>query len=424
MEKRDSLAPSSANAMLFDGDDFLDAAEPARKFAGKDGRIATLADVVTCRRVSDAHELIWRKPIVTATAEYYGLSRHGTPIIIVAHGNGPLADVDGVFAAYYRASAGGKPLNGLVSQEEFAKLEAGLYGPVEIVARDVVWKRRHPFQECMSVEEAMEDPLLRARLGADADFYLARHRAICLDWLKEKDRPEKTHACMLMSRDPQRRSYLASEPNGTVASAHLLAVSGLVTYDHGHWDDARRHECLVSFLSCHEWGDEGSVIGFRGGHVLRPHPGPAVVRERFKDVWRRLTRPGPPPLPGVRRVYALTETPGGVFTCHEPFIGQAGEPEHPVKGGKPVSSLTFNFPIVGNDLTTPRCDLKAIKANVPMFANAFRIGASRPVWKGDDPSHHEVRVDFYEVDVDHRRRLPTMLALREDFDLLLSLENA
>lgn len=422
MEKRDSLAPGTANAMLFEGADFLDAAEPARKFAGKDGRIATMADIITCRRVSDAHELIWRKSFVTSSAEYYGLSRHGTPIIIVAHGVGPLVGDDGVFAAYYAASGPGKPQNGTVPQEEFAKLESGHYGPVEIVPRDHVWKRKHPFQECMSAEQAMEDPLLRARLGEASDFYIARHRSICLDWLKEKDLPTKTHECMLMSRDPQRRSYLAAEPDGKVASAHLLAVSGLVTYDHGHWDDAVRHECLVSFLTCHEWGDEGSVIGFRGGHVLRPHPGPGMVRERFKDVWRRLAKPAPPPLPGVRYVYALTETEGGVFTCHEPFIGTAGEPQHPVKGGKPVSSLTFDFPIVDKDLRTPRCDIRVIKANAPVFANAFRIGASRPVWKGDDPSHHEVRVDFYDVDVDHRRRLPTMLALREDFDLLLSLE--
>jgi hypothetical protein len=268
----------------------------------------------------------------------------------------------------------------------------------------------------------MEDPLVRARLGEAADFYIARHRSIALDWAREKHGSTKGFDCMLMNRDPQRRSYLAFGPDGKTALAHLLAVSDLSVYDHGHWDDARRHSCLVTFLSCHEWGDEGQVIGFRGGHVLRPHPGPSVVRERFKDVWRKLAKAGPPPLPGVRRVHALTETPGGVFTCHEPFIGSDGEPEHPVKGGKPVGSAAFDFPIVGNDLRTPHCDVRAIKAATPAWANAFRIGKSRPVWKGDDPSHHEVQVDFYQVDVDYARRVPAMVHLREDFDLLLSLE--
>src|SRR5688572_21547116 len=262
----------SANAMMFDGE-FFEAAALARKFAGDGGRIATMADVVQARRLAEHDELIWQRPIITSSSEYFGLSKFGTPIIIVAHGNGPLSDLEDVFISYC-VSRGGQPKNGLISQAEFLRLESGAFGPVEVVPLAAVWQRKHPFQATITPEQAMEDPLVRARLGEIGDYYIARHRAISLEWAESKYLGSRGHECMLVNRDPNRQSYLSKEPDGNVASAHLLGVSDLVQYDHGHWDDDIRHTCLVSALSCYEWGDEGWVVGYRGGHMLRPHPGP------------------------------------------------------------------------------------------------------------------------------------------------------
>lgn len=424
MEEGKRAAAPSANAMMFDGADYLDAAALATAFAGDGGRIATMADVVQARRVADADELIWQRQVITATGEYFGRSRYGTPIIIVAHGIGPLADESGVFEAFYGAPGAGTPKNGVIPQAEFLKLESGTYGPVTVVPLADAKRSRHPFQECLSAEEAMEDPLVLARLGEYGGFYLARHRAISLDWVEDKYLTAKGHECMLANRDPQRQSYLSREPDGATASAHLLAVSGLTAYDHGHWDDDRRHSCLVTFLSCHEWRDEGWVIGYRGGAVVRPHPGPSIVRERFAKVWQRLLKAGPPPLPGASRIHALMEIDGLLFTRHEASgcNPQDGEPEFPVAKAERTDAKEFRFPIAGGDYRNPRCDARAIRAAAPPWANAFRVTQATPVWKGDDPSHHVVRVDYYRIQVGYKYRIPAMAKLRQDFDLLLSLE--
>ncbi|HTK04815.1 MAG TPA: hypothetical protein VL500_04470 [Candidatus Eisenbacteria bacterium] len=421
MEKR---ASADANAMMFDGADLLDAAALARKFAGDSGRIATMADVAQTRRLAEKDELIWQRPIITSSAEFYGRSRFGTPLIIVAHGVGPLVEEDELFSAYYGAYGNGPPRNGMISQEEFLRLEEGHYGPVEIVPRAEVWKRRHPFQECLTAEEAMEDPLVRARLGEMGDFYLARHRSISLDWAADEHLTTKGHECMLVNQDPQRQSYLAREPDGASAAAHLLSVSGLTRYGHGHWDDDRRHACMVTFLSCHEWGNEGWLVGFRGGERMRPHPGPGIVRERFAEVWKQLLRNGPPPLPNASRIHALMAIDNMLFTRHESSgCGpDGGEPEFPVSKAERTDEATFTFPTVNGDYRNAHCDAKAIRAKTPPWANAFRVVQATPVWKGDDPSHHVVKVDYYRIEVGYRMRVPPMARIREDFDLLLSLE--
>lgn len=420
MHKKDGSFRSSANAMMFEGGDLISAVGLADDFAGDDGRIATLADVVSERRVSERDDLIWRRPIVTATAEYFGLSRSGTPIIVVAHGIGPMADPDGMFVAYY----GAPPRNGAIRQAEFLKLESGAYGPVDIVPLQTVWSRKHPFQECLTAEQAMEDPLIRARLGADCDFYLARHWAMTREHAREKYLTTKDHDCMIMDKDPQRQSYLATKPDGESAAAHLLSVSGLIDYDHGHWDDARRHKCLVSFITCHEWGDEGWVIGWRGGVRMRVHPGPSIVRERFRNVWRQLLRTGPPPLPGSRRIHALMAVDGLLFTRHEASgCGlEGGEPEFPVMKAEKTGEKKFRFPAVDGDYRTAHCDAKAIRAEAPPWANAFRVVEAVPVWDGDRPTHHVVKVEYHAINLGYRHRVPPMATIERDFDLLLSLE--
>lgn len=424
METKKSAEAHTANAMMFDGVDYLDADGLARKFAGDGGRIATMVDVAHTRRVSDPDELIWQRPIITSSAEYFGRSALGTPLIIVAHGVGPMADDSGIFESTFGAPAGLAQKGGVISQEEFLRLESGAYGPVDVVPLASVWKRKNPFQECITAEQAMEDPLIRARLGEMCDYYLAHHNAISVAWARGEHGTSRGHECMLMNRDPHHGGYLAKEPDGTFASAHLLSISGLVEYRHGHWGDDRRHVCLTSFLSCHEWGDEGWVVGYRGGHVLRPHPGPGIVRDRFAKVWQRLLKSGPPPLPTARRIHALMDVGGMLFTRYESSgCGpDGGEPEFPVSNAARTGTVTFNFPTADGDYRHPRIDAAVIKAAAPHGVNAFRITDVRPSWKGSEATHHVVKVDYYRIEVGYRMRVPPMAKLREDFDLLLTLD--
>src|SRR5512142_2559676 len=85
------------NAMAFsDGRDYVRPAALARAFAGEDGRIASVPDVVAARLETPETDPSWERFCTTSTAEYVGLSRTGVPIIVVAHGIGPLAEIDGV----------------------------------------------------------------------------------------------------------------------------------------------------------------------------------------------------------------------------------------------------------------------------------------------------------------------------------------
>lgn len=147
------------------------------------------------------------------------------------------------------------------------------------------------------------------------------------------------------------------------------------------------------------------------------------MRDRFTEVWKRLLKGGPPPLPTKRRIHSLMDVGGLLFTRHESSgCGpDGGEPEFPVAKVERTDSATFNFPTVDGDYRHACIDAKAIKAAAPAWANAFRITEVRPMWKGDDATHHAVKVDYYRIEVGYRMRVPTMAKLREDFDLLLSL---
>ncbi|MEK7512280.1 MAG: hypothetical protein AAB575_04705, partial [Patescibacteria group bacterium] len=123
---------------------FVPAFKQAKAFAGKDGRVATLPDILEARLATKPGEYPWESYFTTMSAEYVGLSKAGNPIAIVAHGVGPMSTLDGVLVAYShefndkeRNQRGGR-----ISQEEFLKLESGAYGEVTIVDLVATWNRR------------------------------------------------------------------------------------------------------------------------------------------------------------------------------------------------------------------------------------------------------------------------------------------
>ena len=86
----------SQSAMAFYHDEGLVPAwKHAAKFAGPDGRIGTMLDVVDARIASSVDDFPWNTYFTTASAEYFGYSRGGKRILIVAHGVGKQARVAG-----------------------------------------------------------------------------------------------------------------------------------------------------------------------------------------------------------------------------------------------------------------------------------------------------------------------------------------
>lgn len=127
---------SSIGAMgFYHQDGFVSAWNQAKKFAQDDGKIATLPDIVEARLATYPNSVAWSNYYTTMTAEYFGLSRGGNKILIVAHSVGPMSTLDGVLKAYGfefkdkdRNRRGGR-----IARSEFLKLESGYYGKVEVV---------------------------------------------------------------------------------------------------------------------------------------------------------------------------------------------------------------------------------------------------------------------------------------------------
>ncbi len=167
------------NSMAFyHADGFVPAYKQAIQFAGKDGRIATMPDVVDARLASGVNDEPWKRYYTTVSAEYFGYSRGGVRILIVAHGVGPMATLEGIQQAYsfqFKDKSRNKR-GGRITNEQFHDLEDGKHGEVQIVEFDPIISRyRYPFLEHLTLEDALVEPLLKARLGSRAEEYLMHH---------------------------------------------------------------------------------------------------------------------------------------------------------------------------------------------------------------------------------------------------------
>ncbi len=177
-------------------------------------RLATLPDIINARLSSPLEGAAWRMPYFqTLSGEYGGLSRTGIPLLVVAHGIGPMATVRGAVdfiqhtshrMRYGERSFWKKNLKRSVFQmitgpidddarkwirynserlachpqaprfqEEFWKLYDGEYGGVHVIEMKRLPSYYREFRG-LSYSEACEDPLVQARLGPRAEEFLKR----------------------------------------------------------------------------------------------------------------------------------------------------------------------------------------------------------------------------------------------------------
>lgn len=129
------MAESTRRAMsAFDRDTAL-AREYARAYAGEEGSIATLPDIVEGRLGSvdtAGSDMLWQNTYTTGSSIFRGVGEDGREKLIVVHGDGigPLATREALEEAYGRKSEQSRT-RGFVSLNEFRKLEKGEYGEVQ-----------------------------------------------------------------------------------------------------------------------------------------------------------------------------------------------------------------------------------------------------------------------------------------------------
>ncbi len=442
---------------FYHGDGLIPSYNMARAFAGEGGRIATLPDIwdVRLARLQEKLDLepgwsrvgaVWDTYYTTASAEYMGRSRRGNLIIIVAHGIGPMRDLDWMVKAYRhqfrdksRDIRGGR-----IEREDFLRLESGHYGDVEIVdLKQYMLRYQYPFISDVDIIQMLTDPLLRARLGARWQEYQAAQLSVYRRWYEANEEQELARLVGWGVSDPRpprvfsvsdnaNFSYtsMAEHPEylekvtegGKYAVAHLLSVSGVSAMSYCGSD--ADYTGVVSDIGLHSWYDGTRFVGIRAGSDLTEiHPGPNDLSRAIRKNWERVGVPAGQgdTAPRERPFYRLDDD--REFACYQDDdrkILQSSDPEFKVRGATEVGQAVFTTPIEGYHGFF-RYSPKDVRAIAPVEANAFVLGDPEIVWQDGNPEFHSCPVTFFRANVDTRLRIPTEEQVLKDFDLTMEL---
>lgn len=430
------------NVMAFyNPNGFVPAYKHVKAFAGDDGHVATLPDVIAARLASEPGSVSWERYFTTMSAEYVGLSRCGHPIVIVAHGIGPMATLDGVLASY-RHQFDDKTRNrrgGRIPQSEFLKLESGGYGDVRVIDLASTWGRReYQFSgHAITAKEIVEESLWQARLGPRWREYIEHHSQFARTW-EEKLGKRYPRPCIIAMDDAGNCSYSTREmfdhwirATPDTAIAHLLSIGGLTHSRHQyHEHDYRRsenRESLACDVGCYEWWNGTRLLGIRAGarDRLDIHPGLPDFDELVETHLKKLWRPNPGGVDGTPRGFWHLVQIGDRFFTDYPKQGERmdnHEPEFRVTEIKEVSAGPRQFrTTIGGHHGFFKYGIGEVRRIAPRGANAYTVGEVSIEWRGGNPTHHVAPVTFYQVEVDTTRRLVRGEEIYRDFDLMMSL---
>ncbi|MBI4120826.1 MAG: hypothetical protein HY457_01025 [Parcubacteria group bacterium] len=451
---KEALSPKT---MAFYHQDGLPAAwQQAKEFAGKGGRLATLPDVVAARLATKPGGTPWETYFTTLTAEYLGITKGGTRILIIAHGIGPMCTLAGIQKAYsweYK-DKGRNRRGGRITQHEFRKLEAGDYGEVTIVDFETYCQRyEYPFGGMLRASQALSDPVLKARHGPMHEAYVLTHAAFAREWHREQSmhRPDNTyglseaeHTRMCVRRGLQHWRDSVNDPfiitaNGPAnccytfkpvaghreieegyAIAHLITTGALA---HVHHD---RAISLANDVTCHEWLDGVRLVGIKaGGNPAASgiHKGPNP-RNLLRKHWRSLLKPIFPPNIDPVGFRALMQIGDTWFTQY-PKAGErmdTWEPEHVVTAKEKIGEPVLFRTTVGGYHGFFKFGTEEVRAIAPPNANAyFFVGEPQNEWHDGNPTHQTCLAQFYRVETDTTKRLMRVDELAHNYTKMMEL---
>lgn len=429
----------STGAMgFFHSDGFVPSYRQAAAFAGETGRVGTLLDIVDARLATPpkhlngfdpANPTPWDQYYTTMSAEYVGQSKGGVKILIVAHGIGPMSNERGVVEAYKWESAD-KSRNrrgGRITSEEFHKLEAGHYGPVEIVEFEPYLRRyKYPFLSILRASNAYEDPVIRARLGDRTIEYLTEHTRLAIEFYKKEYELDPTKRVydpfIIKAENPGNCNYVYREVEDGYAFAHLLSI-GQITQasnrtDYGDWPT---WSCDVG---PYDWWNGTRMFGVQKGGVIGIRKGPDA-RQLLQKYWRELMEPSgvynsPDELHVIMEIQDktwFTQVPkkGARVDTYEPeflvtSMEMVGEPQ------RFYTDSNYPVPIFRYD----RCEAQAV---LPQGVNAYAL-VGEPSFTNGVGSRETCLVQGYRIQFDYTRRLMSEKALANDFNRMMRLLEA
>jgi hypothetical protein len=421
----------------------------ASRFAGADGRIATLPDIIDSRLQSDGNDVAWSKYFTTTSAEYVGIGRNGRKLIIVAHGVGPLSTIDGITSAYkheYRDETR-RNRGGRISLAEFHKLERGVYGrTVHLTGHEAAiidkqrthdalvfvidyehyvhrFRHRYPFLGSLSQRILRTDPLLLARFGGRRrrKQYLRQAAAFAAHEAGISYNPDPFLLELHDASNCAYRLYPEAEEQGQFALAHLLSISQLTHTSHRPQGHAAYITSLVSEVSCHEWGNGCRFVG------VPPHTTEAAIRPEWNvrqimaAHWPELMVPAPELKEiGLRPLTKL----GNTWFTQRPHKGASmatGSPEFVVTAMEQIGRQQMFTTDIRGYHAFFRYDIREAGLIAPEGANAFFMGEPEIIWKAGNPVQHRAPITFYKISADLERLLPDQDELSRDYDTLMRL---
>ena len=396
----------------------------AAKFAGKGGHMATMPHIIAARLETKPDDVPWSMYFTTATAEYFGRSKQGNPILIVAHGVGPMATLGGVCKAYsweYR-DKDRRRNGGRITEQEFWDLEAGKFGEVSIVDIAAYCARyEYPFIQVLRSSEALTDPVIRARFGPEAERDVLAHTEHARAWHREHgaENPDpfiiRLDGAANCSYGNLKHGFRKIEEG--YALGHLVSTGSLVNLHH------EGGESLTNDTSCHEWWNGVRLVAIQEGGNIRSglHQGfdaYNTLRKHWHELLIPMKEPGDVGFRGLVQI-------GDQWFTQYPKEGErmdTWEPEYVVttikKVGDPVQFRTT----VGGYEGFFKFGVNEVQAIAPLNANAYHFVCEPQIeWHNGKPTHHTCMVDFYQITADTTNRMMRLDSFVYDYDTLMKL---
>ena len=414
---------------------FVPAFKQATKFAGKDGRIGIMPDVIAARlahapfkepgMIDTANPTPWDRYYTTLTAEYFGLLG-GRPSIIVAHGIGPMSTLQGILDAY-RYEFDDKSRNrrgGRISQAEFEKLARGEYGDVSIIDYEEYRNRwgdrqfRAP-SGYRRASDAGRDALLVARLGPQAHEYIMCHAALARKYYQKQMGLTVEDPYIVEVDEPGNLPYWCRcdkiEPG--LAFAHLTSVGSIGIVHQG----GKEHPMWACDMGIHEWWNGVRLLGVRAGSTSTIVDGPDAHKLLHKH-WQELFEPSEldHAPDGLHVLMQMTDKTWFTQIPKKGARADTYEPEFRVTSMEKVGELARFYTESNYPVPIFRYDIREAQAVLPKEANAYEL-VGDPAKTGGADSQETCLVQGYKIEIDHTQRLVRQDALANDYDRMMQL---
>ena len=396
---------SSKGTMFFNAD-LLPAYKQAKKYAGKDGKVATALDVVDAKLAADAWDPVWTNYISTTSGEFFGKSKQGNKIVVVGHGIEDILNDAEIMERSMKDLRENSKIQ--LTREQFLDFADGKYCPVQVLDhKNIVEMREFP-TSTLSLSEAIFDDLLLARLGPRAAEYLEMHEKITA---KESEKDKVTQEyCILTNEHEYPYAHQCPENCG-----QLITLGQLVNSHHWHEHPQRTHASIMSEVGLSDLTHAARFIAMtEKGFLSKIRKGIDGIYKNLSKNWRQLSNPVEPEKePGF---YKLMLVDGEYFAMYEKEGARmdTGISKFHVRSVEEIPGPESFTTTIGGYHGLVKYDIEEVKSIAPKDANAYTIENMECIWEGGNPKFHEIYVKFYRADIDTSRMILKEDEVKED----------